>query len=108
MRKSVIGTMTAVALLMAGPNWQLRPAVAMGSVSACALGMALGGYLGHRYHHSIAGVMGGCSMGILANSMYQHYKVDHPSVSFWDYVKQNKDALAAKFGYGSAYLSGNN
>jgi hypothetical protein len=65
-----------------------RPAAAAG----CWEGILIGAIVGHLAgHHAILGAVAGCAIGKIAYGDWQKYKVDHPDVTFKQYLAANKD-----------------
>lgn len=98
-RKRTAGAMLALAVAavtVIGP----RPATAAG----CWQGMVVGAVVGHLAgHHAVLGLVAGCAIGKIAYGEWRKYKVDHPDVSFKQYLAQNKDKYKEMMG---AYAGG--
>jgi len=101
-----IGKLTAVAMLtlglsIAGTAIGSRPATAAG----CWQGMVVGAIVGHLAgHHAVLGLVAGCAIGKIAYGEWTRYKVNHPDVSFKQYLAQNKDKYQDML---TAYAGGN-
>jgi hypothetical protein len=97
---------TAVATLALGisagaTGIELRPANAAG----CWQGMVVGAVVGHLAgHHAVLGLVAGCAIGKIAYGEWTRYKVNHPDVSFKQYLAQNKDKYQDML---TAYAGGN-
>lgn len=86
-RKLAVGTTLALAVAAAGSGGS-RPAAAKG----CWQGILVGAIVGHLAgHHAILGAVAGCAIGKIAYGDWQKYKVDHPDVTFKQYLEANKD-----------------
>jgi hypothetical protein len=86
-----ISKQIAIAVLALGVSTAAigpRPAIAAG----CWQGMAVGAIVGHLAgHHAVLGLIAGCAIGKIAYGEWTKYKVNHPDVSFKQYLSQNKD-----------------
>jgi hypothetical protein len=78
----------ALGVAMAAVIGGTRPAAAKG----CWEGILVGAIVGHLAgHHAILGAVAGCAIGKIAYGDWQKYKVDHPDVTFKQYLAANKD-----------------
>jgi hypothetical protein len=83
-----------------------HPAAAKG----CWEGIVVGAVVGHLAgHHAILGAVAGCAIGKIAYGDWQKYKVDHPDVTFKQYLAANKDKyrdMLTSYAGGNATVEG--
>jgi hypothetical protein len=90
-----------LALGLAAATGAPRPAAAAG----CWEGIIVGAIVGHLAgHHAVLGAVAGCAVGKIAYGDWKKYKVDHPDVSFKQYLAANKDKYQGML---TSYAGGN-